>query len=610
MKQFLLAIFLFYGFSVKAQEIERIEPSSWWIGMKNPKLQLLVHGKDISKYSPSLKYKGVKLIKANKVENSNYLFLDLEISKSAKPGDVVITFKNGANTATAKLALQSRQPGSAERLGYDNSDVIYLITPDRFANGDVSNDNTPDTKEKVNRKHFNGRHGGDIQGIENNLDYIKDMGFTTLWSMPLLENDLKEVTYHGYAITDFYKTDPRYGTNEQFKKMVAKSNQMGLKWIMDVIPNHCGIDHWWMADLPAKDWINNDAKFTPNSHRHEVQQDIHASEKDKASMVRGWFVPTMPDLNQRNPYLATYLTQNVIWWIEYAGLSGLRVDTYPYSEKAFLTDWMKAIRTEYPNINIVGEEWITKPYIISYWLDGTKNADGYQNSIPSMMDFPLQNALVRALTEKEGFHEGLPKLYAALGDDYLYPNPDNMVVFGDNHDMSRLFTQLKEDPQLFKLALAYIATVRGIPQIYYGTEIGITNPDSEEHGVIRADMPGGWPGDTKNAFTGTNLTAQEKDFQDFTKKLFNWRKGASAVHTGKLMHFIPKDGVYAFFRYNDKQKFWTILNKGEKEAVVSFADFAEILPANSKAVDVMDNSSWIKEVKIPAKGFRILELKP
>ena len=593
-----------------SQQIQHFEPANWWIGMKNPELQILVHGKDISKYKPSIKYKGIKINKVHKVENPNYLFLDITIAKSAKAGDVNVDFTNSeGKKIIEKLTLRNRITNSAQRKGFDNSDVIYLITPDRFANGDATNDNTKDTKEKLNRSHYNGRHGGDIQGIINNLEYIKNMGFTTLWSMPFLENNLEKVTYHGYSITDYYKIDPRYGSNELFKEMVAKSNALGLKWIMDVIPNHCGIDHWWMADLPSKDWINNEGKFKPNSHRREVHQDLYVSEKDKKSMIEGWFVPTMPDLNQRNPFMAKYLTQNTIWWIEETGLSGLRVDTYPYSEKAFLTDWVNAIMREYPNLNIVGEEWTSNINTIAYWQKGAKNKDGYQTHMPSMMDFPTQMALGQALTEEEGFHSGMAKLYLTLSNDYLYSDPNNLVIFADNHDMNRFYTQVKEDPKLFKMGLAYLATLRGIPQIYYGTEIGMSNPDSGEHGVLRADMPGGWKGDKANAFTGENLSASQKDLQDFTKKLFNWRKTADVIHSGKLMHFIPNDGVYSYFRYNDRQKVWVILNKGNKETTLNISDYAEIISNNTELKDVMDGSLWKDKVLIPAKGFRILEVQ-
>ncbi|MCD8539201.1 MAG: cyclomaltodextrinase N-terminal domain-containing protein [Leadbetterella sp.] len=373
---------LFFCFSLSAQEIQRFEPAVWWTGMHNPELQVMVYGKDISETRPSLKYPGVKLLKVHKAESPNYLFLDLKIEKPAKAGDVKIDFTSaGGKTVSHVLKLENRTARSADRKGFDNSDVIYLITPDRFANGDVSNDNTPDTKERLNRAHYNGRHGGDLAGISAQLAYLKNMGFTTLWSMPLLENDLAQVTYHGYSITDYYRIDPRYGSNESFKSLVRQSNALGLKWIMDVVPNHCGIDHWWMADLPFRDWVNNDGKFRSTNHRREVHQDIHASEKDKEGMTGGWFVPSMPDLNQRNPFMARYLTQNTIWWIEYADLGGLRVDTYSYCDKEGIAEWTAAIMKEYPDFNIVGEVWMHDQAQIAYWQK-TARSELYKITIP------------------------------------------------------------------------------------------------------------------------------------------------------------------------------------------------------------------------------------
>lgn len=599
---------LLFSLQVNAQEIERMEPASWWVGMHDPNLQILVYGKDISKSKPSIKYKGIKLGKTHKIENPNYLFIDLEISKKSKPGDVVIEFESQNGSKISKvLKLQERAENSAQRKGFDNSDLMYLITPDRFANGDVNNDNIEGFPDKLNRNHFNGRHGGDLKGISENLDYIKSLGVTAIWSMPLLENNLKEVTYHGYSVSDLYKIDPRFGSNEQYKEIVSKSAQMGIKWIMDIIPNHIGIDHWWMKDLPSKDWINNEGKFKPNSHRREVHQDPYVAEKDKANMVNGWFVPTMPDVNSNNPFVAKYLTQNAIWWVEFAGLGGLRVDTYPYSDKAFLTNWVKAIMDEYPNFNIVGEEWTSRVNTVAYWQKGVKNKDGYVSYLPSLMDFPMQMSLGQALAEEEGFHSGLAKLYATLSDDYLYADPYNLVIFGDNHDMNRFYRQVNGDPKLFKMGLAYLATMRGIPQIYYGTEIGMINKDSEDHGVIREDMPGGWPNDTKNVFKGINLTSEENDFLDFTRKIFNWRKSAEVIHSGKLKHFAPENGIYTYFRYNEKDKVWVILNKGNEPQTLKFSDYSEILKPNEDFTDILDKSTWSKEVVIPAKGFRILE---
>ena len=456
-----LCLLLLFSNNTFAQSIiEHIEPSSWWIGMKNPKVQIMLHGKNIAELTPSLNYSGVKITKISKLENPNYLFIDLAISPSAKAGNVAISFKKAGKTIeSTNFVLNNRITNAAQRKSYDNSDVIYLIAPDRFANGNPENDNTPDTIEKANRADKDSRHGGDIRGIINHLDYIKDMGFTTLWSMPLTENNQERVTYHGYAISNFYKIDPRYGTNEEFRELSLKAQEKGLKTIMDIVLNHCGIAHYWMKDLPSKDWINFEGKFSSTNHQRQIHQDIHASTIDAKNHVEGWFVPSMPDMNQRNPFMANYLIQNTIWWIEYAQLAGLRIDTYPYSDKKFLANWSKSILDEYPNLNMVGEEWSLKPSVISYWQKGKKNFDGYVSSLPSLMDFPLQNAVSEAMNEEDShYNKGLTKIYQTLAEDFLYPNSDNLVIFPDNHDMSRFFTQVKENPALFKMGLAFLLT--------------------------------------------------------------------------------------------------------------------------------------------------------
>lgn len=592
--------------------IQRVEPSSWWVGMKDPSVQLLVYGKNIATYSPALTYKGVSLVKVHKTENPNYLFVDLKIAPTAVPGNVPISFtKPGQKPEQFNFKLNAREKGSAQRKSYDNADVIYLITPDRFANGNPSNDNTDDTIEKSDRSHKDGRHGGDIRGIINHLDFIRDMGYTTIWNMPLMENNQKSVTYHGYAISDFYKTDPRYGTNEEFRELSVKAKEKGLKLIMDVVLNHCGIAHWWMSDLPSKDWINFEGKFSPTSHKRETHQDIHAAQADVKNHVDGWFVPSMPDLNQRNPFMAQYLIQNTIWWIEYAGLAGLRIDTYPYSDKKFLTQWSRRMLEEYPNLNMVGEEWSLKPSIVSYWQKGKKNHDGYVSYLPSLMDFPLQNAVAEALNEDDKkYNQGLTKIYQTLAEDFLYADPDKLVVFPDNHDMSRFFTQVKENPALFKMGLAYFLTTRGVPQLYYGTEIGMTNPKSDAHGEIRGDFPGGWEGDTRNAFTGQHLTDQERDFMAFTKKILNWRKTATAVHDGKLVQFAPEKGLYVYARFNVKEKYLIVLNKNAGTEGLDPAKYGEVLKEATRLTDVLTGETFPAggQITVPGTGFRILKV--
>ena len=449
--------------------------------------------------------------------------------------------------------------------------------PDRFANGDPANDRIEGMKEGLNRNDNYGRHGGDIAGIANNLNYIKDMGFTAIWLNPVLENDMQRGSYHGYATTDFYKVDRRFGSNEDYREMSRQASDMGIKMIMDMIFNHCGSSHWWMEDPPFKDWINHYPDFVPTSHRRTTNMDPYASKTDKKGMTDGWFVRTMPDLNQRNPYMAEYLIQNSIWWIEYLGLSGIRMDTYPYPDKEMMAEWNIRVLKEYPDFNIVGEEWSMNPAIVSYWQDGQTNRDGYDGKIPSMMDFPLQNAVSEALNDKEDFNSGLVKIYEMLANDMLYPDPANLVIFPDNHDMARFFMQLNMDVDLYKLGITFFLTTRGIPQIFYGSEILMTHTEGDDHGNIRKDFPGGWEGDQISGFTGTGLKEDEADMQNFFWRILNWRKDKEVIHSGKLMHYAPQNGVYVYFRYNESEKVMVIINKNTEKQKLRLDRFEEML---------------------------------
>ncbi len=602
-------IFLIINLNAFGQTIEHFEPASWWVGMKNPKLQVLIHGKDISTFSVNISYPGVKLSKVNKTENPNYIFVDLIIATNTKAGKVPFRFVKGNVKTEYFLDLKNRKPNSAVREGYNQKDVIYLLTPDRFANGDPSNDNIVGYPDGLNRAKDYGRHGGDIAGIRKNLNYISDMGFTTIWPMPLEENKMEEASYHGYAITDFYKIDPRYGSNEDFINLVKESKQKGLKIIRDVVLNHCGLNHWWMKDLPSKDWINNEGKFAPTNHQREVMHDPYASKYDMDKMTQGWFVSAMPDMNQRNPFMANYLIQNTIWWIENADLDGLRIDTYPYSDKNFLSVWSKAVMNEYPKFNMVGEEWSTRQAVTAYWQMGQNNKDGYKSYLPTLMDFPLNNALIEGLKENDKeWGKGMLKVYQCLSDDYLYANPNNLITFTDNHDMNRIFTQLDEDKELLKMGLAIIFTMRGIPQFFYGTELAMTSPKERNDGLIRADMPGGWDGDKTDVFQNQNLSPLQSEMRSFVKKLLNWRKTATAIHNGKLVHYSPEDGIYAYFRFNEKEKYWIILNKNEESTSVNPQKYKEHLHEKAKFYDVLENKFFERQISIPGKGFRILKV--
>lgn len=608
----LFLVFSFGKMAAQVNPIERVEPPNWWVGMKNPRVQLLLHGDAIGDLNPSTAYPGVEIEQVIKVPSPNYLFVNLLLKEGVKPGKVRFDFtKDGKKVCSVQWELWQREPGAAERKGFDNSDVLYLITPDRFANGDPTNDDVPGMRERSNRAFKGGRHGGDIEGIRQHLDYISDMGFTVIWLNPVLENDMPEYSYHGYSTTDFYKVDPRFGTNESYRQLADEARSKGIGLIMDMIVNHCGLQHWWMNDLPSPDWINHWPEYTGTNHRKTLLQDPYGSELDKKIFTDGWFVPTMPDLNQRNPLLANYLTQNAIWWIEYLGLAGIRMDTYPYPDEDYMTEWTRRVMEEYPNFNVVGEEWHEDPAIVSYWQRGKHNANGYVSYLPTLMDFPIQAAMSKALKEPEGWFDGWHRLYETLAQDFLYPDPYVLVTFPDNHDMSRIFTQLNEDFDLYKMAIAFVLTTRGTPQIYYGTEILMKNPGTGDHGIIRSDFPGGWDGDLVNGFTGEGLTNQQKEAQAFVANLLHWRKNATAVHFGKLVHFQPRDGVYVYFRFDEKQKVMVVMNKNTADSELALDRFAEVLATPASAKDVITGKAFQldESISVPARGVLVLEVE-
>lgn len=588
----LLFIFCLNHF-VNAQ-IQHVEPLNWWVGLKNPNLQLLIHGENISETQPSINYPGLSIKKVNKADSKNYLFLDLIIAKTTKAGSFTINFKKaGKIVYTYNYSLLPKQQSSAQMRGFNSSDVIYLITPDRFVNGDYSNDVVIGMKEsKINRSFDGGRHGGDIRGMINSLDYIANMGFTAIWPTPVLENNMSGYSYHGYAITNHYKVDPRYGTLDDYKELSTKARQRGIKLIFDEVLNHTGHGYWWTDDLPFKDWLNYPDTKTSTNHRRTVNQDLYASDYDKEFMKKGWFDRMMPDMNGENPFMANYLIQNTIWWIETLQLGGIRQDTYGYSDKTFLKNWSCAIMNEYPNFSIVGEEWSLNPLITSYWQRGKKNADGYTGCLTSIMDFPLQEALVNSLKEKETWGKGLVVLYEALANDFVYADPSNILIMGDNHDMDRIFTQLNEDIELTKMALGYLLTTRGIPQIYYGTEVLMQNTGHHKvDGLIRSDLPGGWKEDTTNVFTEKGLTEAQKSTKAYLKQLLNWRKNNTVIANGKMLHFAPFDGMYVYFRYDNQKTVMVVMNKNEKSTTLDTKRFDEILKSKTSAKNILNNET-------------------
>ena len=612
---------------VNQNDINRIEPPHWWVGFKSNSLQILVKHPNISEYSPSLSYTGVSIKNVSKGNNSNnYLFIDLQISETASAGKFNIKFKNDKDQElVATYELKARQKASEDYVGFNSSDVIYLITPDRFANANSKNDIFQNLNEKsINRNDNYARHGGDIQGITAHLDYIDTMGFTAIWPGPLLINDVTHGSYHGYAITDYYKVDPRFGTTKDYVDLADKAKERGIKVIMDQIANHCGLEHWWMKDLPFKDWVNDQEHFEKNqknwnwktvntsNHRRTTNQDLYASKADLKGNSNGWFVSDMPDLNQRNPFMANYIIQNSIWWIETLDLGGIRQDTYPYPDKTFMSNWAGSIMKEYPNFNIVGEEWSYNPLLVAYWQTGNPNKDGYESNLKSTMDFPMQKQIVDALNEEESWDKGLVKIYEGLANDFIYPTPNDIMVFPDNHDMSRIFTQLKGDVENTKTALSYLLMLPRIPQIYYGTEIlmdDFENPG--DHGLIRTDFPGGWDGDTVNAFTGKGLTAQQNDMQDYLKKILNFRKQSEAIHSGKTVHFSPFMGTYFLYRTKGDETVVHIINKNEEPIEIDLKYHAEMGLKGKTLKNVITGETmvWGDGIKLNTKGSIILTTK-
>ena len=592
--------------------IERVEPLNWWTGMNNPNLQILMYGKNIGNLSPSVNYEGVSIERVEHTGNPNYLFLYLQISDKAAPGrfDIVLNEKE-KGVISYPYELKSRDSGSANRQGFNSSDVIYLITPDRFANGNPKNDSVAGYADSLNRTDNYGRHGGDIQGIIDHLDYIENMGFTAIWLNPVLENAMPRQSYHGYATTDYYHVDPRFGSNELYKKLSAEAEKRGIKLIMDMIMNHAGSHHWWMADPPTEDWVHYQDSIKITNHRRTTLHDPYAAKIDKERFTNGWFVPSMPDLNQSNPLLADYLIYNSLWWIEYAELKGIRHDTHPYAGQEFMQRWTCRIMEEYPNFNIVGEEWGVDPLILAKWQRGSRIPTNFGSCLPSLMDFPIQVSLIESLTEKESWATGFIKVYEKLSYDYLYPDPNNLVIFPDNHDMDRFYRQVNNDFDLYKMGLTYIMTMRGIPQFYYGTEILMSNKKAGDHGQIREDFPGGWAADSVNAFTNSGLTDKETKAKAFVKKLANWRKNTPLIQQGKLMQYAPRhDGVYIYFRYNESQAIMVAFNKNKKSMPLDRSYFSERLEGFTQGTDVITEKTYnLDNLELPARSALILELE-
>jgi neopullulanase len=595
-----------------AQSITHLEPSSWWVGMQHDTVQVLVYGKDLKPFKVQSNYEGVTITNTSTVANSNYLFVSLYIAPIAKPGNVVLTFTNGNKKLQATFVLQARQANSAARKGFSSSDAIYLIVPDRFANGDSTNDAVKGMRELPKRSEPFGRHGGDIQGIINRLDYIKQMGFTQIWNTPLLQNDMPQSSYHGYAATNLYNIDARYGTNADMQRLSAEASKRGIGIIWDVVLNHIGLYHYLMQDPPDTTWVNLYTARTRSNHLKSTLYDAHATEHDKATYVQGWFDSSMPDLNQKNNLLATYLIQNSIWWIEYAGLSGIREDTYSYADKMFLNKWCKAILTEYPNFNIMGEEYNTNMAQVAYWQKGNINKDGFASELPTIMDFSLNDNITKALTNENTWQSSWQNVYQSIGQDYLLFDANKLLIFADNHDQDRIYRRLNNLAK-WKLAMAILATTRGIPQVYYGTELLMTHTESGNDGLRRGDFYGGWPSDTKDAISKKGLTSNEAEAQQYFAKLFNWRKQCPAIHYGSTMQYAPElNDVYVYFRSYNNQIIMVLLNKNKQAVKLPLAKYKSNMGNATKGINVLTGEAINlvqNEILVPAEEALILEVQ-
>lgn len=621
-KRLLLLVFVQLGLATisfaQKPDIQRINPTNWWVGMKTPNLQILVYGKNIGSAKVSLKpYNGVKLKKTQTVENPNYIFVDLDISKVAKAGNLQLVFSNGSESSTVNYTLNTR---TAKPQAVTQADVVYLLMPDRFANGDESNDKFDDMFDtQADRKSPWLRHGGDLQGIIDHLDYFNELGVTALWMTPIIENNTHQTneggtmrsSYHGYHFTDHYQIDRRFGGNSAYQKLINEAHKKGIKIVQDAVYNHVGEDAWLVKDLPSKNWLHNWDKYTNTSYKDQPLIDVNGSKYDKKVTEEGWFTSFLPDLNQKEPLLATYLIQHALWTIEYFNIDAWRIDTYIYNDMEFMNRCNKAILDEHPNMLLFGESAVNTVISQSYFTKNNLNIP-FKCNLPSSCDFQVQGAINTALKENFGWHEGVNRLYTTLSQDLVYQNPEKLVPFVENHDTDRYFSVIGEDFNKYKLGLTWLYTVRGVPQMYYGTEFLMKNFKNPTDAEVRKDFSGGFKGDSENKFVATGRNAQENEAFEFNKKLLNYRKTSDALTKGKFMQFTPFDGgIYVYFRYTDKQTVMVVSNTKNTESVVPTVNFAEIMKGAKSAKNIMTGETLndISSIKVPAMSALILELK-
>lgn len=581
---FVFALTCLNVFGAQGSIIKQTAPEFWWAGMKNPELQILLYGEQISNADVTLTGKGVILKEVVKQENPNYLLLYLDLTE-ADAQTLTIRLKQGKKLTEIPYELKARVRKGEDIKGFTAEDVLYLIMPDRFANGNQENDIIKGMKESTtDRNNLYARHGGDLQGIANHLTYISDLGATAIWLNPTQENDMKEGSYHGYAITDYYQIDRRFGTNQEFKELVKQAHSQGLKVVMDMIFNHCGNENYLFADKPSKEWFNFSSNYVQTSFKTANVMDIHASNYERRIATDGWFASVMPDFNQRNRHVARYLIQSSIWWIEYAGINGIRQDTHPYADFDFMSQWCKEVNEEYPYFNIVGETWLNSNVQIAYWQKDSKIAAPKNSYLPTVMDFPLQGLMNQAFDEETGeWGGGLYRLYDYLSQDLVYANPMGLLTFLDNHDTSRFAADEDKANNLtrYKQALAFMLTTRGIPQIYYGTEILMSGNKGNGDGALRRDFPGGWKGDEINAFSEKGRTALQNEAFNYTRKLLQWRKGNLAVTKGNMKHFSIRQGVYVYQREYNGQSVVVFMNGTNSSQELELTPYREVLPSDS-----------------------------
>ena len=603
------ALFVLVGNIGAKSVIEHIEPTYWWVGMHNPSLQIMIHGKDIAKSDVAIKHPGIRVSEIKTTDNPNFIFLYININKDAKAGIFDIELKTGKKKQTLKYELKERKPNSANREGFSEKDNLYMLMPDRFANGNPLNDEIKGYHQGIDRSNLSKRQGGDIAGISQKIPYLADLGITALWTTPMFADNDTAYSYHHYAAGDYYRIDPRFGTNDEYLQLCETANANGIKMVIDMVPNHCGGSHWWVKDLPAKDWFHKWDNFTRTNYRTTAWSDPYASQSDLKYLTKGWFDTNMPDLNLSNPLLFDYLKQAYLFWIEAAGIAGIRVDTYPYNELTTAARFIQSFRDEYPKMNIVGECWVKSSAEAAFYQSGSFNNKKFDSRLQSVMDFTLSDILRQFFNEKEGWDTGTARFYNHFAQDFVFANPNLIMNFADNHDMDRLSTAANNDVRKYKMALAMLATVRGYPQIYYGTEIMIPGIAGDYQGH-RFTFPGGWQSDKRDAFAATGRSKPENEVFDYLKKLLNYRKASEALQSGNMMQFIPENGLYVFFRYNDEKTIMVVCNNNEEKTSFTTERFAEKIGSFEAGVDIISRTPHDLKypIDIEAKSVLILEL--